>query len=804
MAKKAGVSLVETRDDAPLSPAREKVAGELFAYGERVKTSGGSGIRIYKAGSTEEEITYLARRIKLLTKEGYRYNDIAVLAGNVEGVLPVVKKIFGDEGITFFANEQITLFKTPLSALVLGALRAGLEGLDRDRALSLIKNPYSGIGETDSSCFESYAVRYNVNYQRLTGEYNLGKGDIEYDSAKRVGEKLSSLVISLPRKASVREMAECVREFVQKNDIETKILEYSKAQSERGDILASSATRQSYAKLISTLDETEKFAGEAVVSSEEFLSVFSSAMASVKIAFTPLYADSVYVGGAVESRFSDCKVFFIIGANSGDLPSIKRNEGIFGDREAELLKREDIDLSPTSIEAGLEEKLHVLQLLLMPKEKLFISYVDSGIGSSELCDGLISLFDDIKVEDKASQKRDNYPEYIRLLASSELGASKALSSEKGDEQTSAYLTALVKGREKIDRSTKNIENASELFFPTGNTSITRIESYFRCPYRSFIENGIGARRAETAESKSYVGTFMHRIFELAIPELTKKGFPDGEELKNTVSSVIKRAFDEEQFGALSTEKYYTAKRRLQKEAERALYKMNDRCRKSGYTPTGFEVSFGSGDRVFMLKGENIALNLRGKIDRIDECGSKCVLVDYKTGKAPAEIKDIYFGTGVQLYVYMSAVSSTTGKEAVGALYYPLVGDFEKEGESGDRLKGFIKGSEAGVYNKEFDLTKTDDCFAYDVKDGKPTSASSVLCCSEEELEAIKDYSMRVSAQAVDEMSMGYIEPTPLDDACKYCDYEIICRKKIVRKRKSRTIKKEIVAGSSESAEGVSV
>ncbi len=793
IAKSAGQKVIENYEQAPLSVARKKVANELFAYGQKQKISGGNGINIYEAESIKEEITHLARRIKLLVKQGYRYKDISVLAGDVEGYLPTIKKVFGQEEIPFFANEQKVLSATPIADFVLQALMMQVDGIERDRVLSLLKNPYLTVSEADVSDFESYTLRYNVNYSRLTGDYPLGKSDKEYGGATRARECFCGLVLSLPKKAKIEEYAKIVVDFATLQKLEEKSEELAREQEEKDDLLSASTTRQSYAKLIKTVEQLSRFAGNGEIDDEGFISMLNNAFSSVKISFIPVFSDSVYVGGAVESRFSDGKVFFIIGAKEGVLPSIKRGEGILGDGDVELLAKCDVELSPTSFDMGLEEKLHVLQLLLMPKEKLYISYVRSPSSSSELGDELTALFDDVVVDN--AQTLMEKEEYISLLLSSKSGAKKALLTENLQSENRAILSALVGEKGKTaTKEVQKIESGDKLFFPKGATSVTRIESFFRCPYRNFIENGIGARKMETAQSTSYVGTFMHRVFEVGLKVLTEQNFPSGEQFDKTVFDVLEKVFGEEQFGALSTEKYSSLKKRLSKEGYRSLKKTCQRCKRSNYLPTGFEVRFGGGDNQFKLVGKNVALSLHGVVDRIDQKEDKVLLLDYKTGKAPASVKDVYYGTGVQLYVYMSAIEKTQSKNAVGALYYPLVGGYEKEDQKADRLCGFILREEMSEYDREFDGTKESDLFQYGVKGAKPDADGQKISCSQDELDAIKKYSLTVCEKAIDEMSSGYIEPTPLDKACDYCDFAIVCKTKQVKKRKTVSVKKEVITG----------
>lgn len=801
MAKSAGRGYNERYEKATLALSREKVAGELFCYGTTQKITGGKGIRIYKADSEEEEIIYLARRIKLLIKEGYRYKDISVLSGDLSCTLPLYKKIFKDYDIPFFANESKLLSNCPIAQFVLTSIRADVDGIDRESANALVKNHYSGIDSKDAEAFQIYSLRYNVNFSRLISEFTLGKGDKEFEGAKLVGEKLRSLILKLEKEDKVSNFVEKVKDFISLHALDVKCANLSARQKQLGELLASSETEQSYRKLMSALDELSTFTGEAFVKKEEFLSLLASALSSIKISFVPVWADSVYVGGAKESRFEEGKVFFITGAKEGALPSLSSRRGIFGDRESEILKKVDIALEPTSIEAGLEEKLHVLQLLLMPKEKLFISYSTSNNATSEIVDGLSALFSDITVDTKLTLRENNFEEYISLLSVSEKSAKTALFEEEG--KTLVYLENIVGKREEKEKTYPTfIENGEKLFFPNSATTVTKIESYFRCPYRHFIEKGLGVTKMETAESKSFAGTFLHRVFELALPALKEQGFDSTEEeVKKLSAQITDKVFSEERFASLSTEKYRTVKKRLKSEAQRAILSLCKHCLTSQYTPIGFEVEFGEGENAFYLEGEKVKLLLRGKIDRIDEREGLKLLIDYKTGKAPAEVKDVYFGTGVQLYVYMSALEKAQKVKTTGALYYPLVNDYIKEDKQGARLSGFMLASEIDKFDGEFSKENGSSYINYTIKKGKPDASASTLACSEDELQKIKDYSLSVCTKAVDEIAQGFIAPTPIKDSCDYCDFQTVCKWKIVKERETKSVNKEIITGEGGQGDG---
>ena len=50
--------------------------------------------------------------------------------------------------------------------------------------------------------------------------------------------------------------------------------------------------------------------------------------------------------------------------------------------------------------------------------------------------------------------------------------------------------------------------------------------------------------------------------------------------------------------------------------------------------------------------------------------------------------------------------------------------------------------------------------------------------SKENLESFRKYAIKVSENAVKEMADGVIVSSPIEDACKYCDYFGICQKNL--------------------------
>ncbi len=766
-----------------LDSGRRRVLSEMFSYDTSEKTSGGKGIEIFEAESAEGEIAHLARKIKKLVKEGYRYRDISVLAGDIDGNRERIKRIFLSHDIPFFADEKTKLLKTPLFRYIKSVIKAGIKKTDIEMAQELISNPFSGIKKSEGADFLSYATKYSINYLPKS-EFVLGKSAVYYENAEKVREKVLALYCDLEKTDTAENHVKRLENFLKNQEIDRKTQEITQKQRKIGDEYSASCTEQSLSKIQKILNEMKEILRDTEIKKEEFLGILTSAVESVEIAYIPMFSDVVYVGGIDESRFTECKVLCVLNAKSGTLPKESERIGIFGEAEEKALLNAGIDLSPTVLEQVLEEKLHLLQLCIMPKEKLFISFTQTdGEKRSDMVEDYLNLFSDIDFEterefygDKAEDGH-KFLRAIEYLTQDRKTLEYAYSFGDFGKKIKAVLQELLGNTKKQKREVQNVNGAKESFFANGRTSISQLENYFRCPYSHYFNRGLYIKPVETATSVTLIGSFLHYVLEIGLKELKNADFPveNSEKFEEISQKTLKFALQNPDFEPLLSKKFKTLKLRLLDEGGKMLRYVSSFARESEYKPKEFEFSFGYGKQKFFLKGEKATLSLGGKIDRMDTLGDKAVLLDYKTGRAPGDMQGVYYGTGVQLFMYMSVLDEL-GVKTVGAFYFPISNEYVKKEEIKPRLKGNVLGSEFSSFEpsqKEF-REKSLFVDADFRANGAPLTNAKTTLCTDTELQALKDYSVKVCEKAIDEMADGYIAPTPLDDACKYCAYKALC------------------------------
>ena len=769
--------------DAKLSPSRNLVADRLFSYKRGEQTTGGSGIKVYEAESVEGEIEHLARTILMLTKEGYRYRDVSVLAGNIDEIAPLVKRIFKAHAIPVFTDEKTVLKSTPVARFFLNCTTLSAR-TDTALVLSILKSAFSIVDESDARDFQRHVTRYSIERINVRKPIPLGLTAPTYEGAERARIYVESLLLDLKKTDSAKAYADEVIRFLDELRIKESTEKLNGEQEARGDVFESRRDSQAVDKLYGVFEQIIEVVGDVTLDYDEFINIVVSALDSIKISYAPMFVDSVYVGGAEKSRFCDCKAFFIVGAQAGVLPQSGTRVGILGENEERALKKCDVNLSPSAKESSAEEMLHVTQLLVMDKERLYVSYTPRK-GHSDIVDELTGIFSDVTINNPYDLF-DTDAEWLEYYASTKASALYSYTHRSCERYRQTIERAL---KIKATREKEwTIEDGATLFFPNSTTSVSQLGTYFTCPYKHFFSYGLRCKKDVEPNSPMVAGNFLHLLFERGVKKMSDLGYPDPKDklYEDIEKEVLREVEETDEFTVFKNDGWGATLKRLKDEGARALREIIEHVRKSEYKPDSYEYKFGQ-DKPFYIKGEKVELKLVGKIDRIDRCSNKAILLDYKTGGAPDTLSDVYYGTGVQLALYMKALDDES-VQSVGAFYYPIRDSYTK-GDT-ERLMGNVVGGELSKFDADWIAGHSSDFVAVDYdKFGKLNTGSADVLCSGEELQAIKDYSVKVSQKAVDEICDGFIAPMPINkNKCKYCAYAPLCDG-YKKERATRTIRK---------------
>ena len=121
----------------------------------------------------------------------------------------------------------------------------------------------------------------------------------------------------------------------------------------------------------------------------------------------------------------------------------------------------------------------------------------------------------------------------------------------GEKWRLPYLSTLYKavGNENIteflftDGQKQPLSKGEEVLLPKGKTSVTRLESFFRCPYAYFLEHGLKLKERKEGQLKAVdTGNIIHEVLEKFVKKFVIGKNLDMDESK--IASEAAKLFDE--------------------------------------------------------------------------------------------------------------------------------------------------------------------------------------------------------------------------------------------------------------------
>lgn len=197
--------------------------------------------------------------------------------------------------------------------------------------------------------------------------------------------------------------------------------------------------------------------------------------------------------------------------------------------------------------------------------------------------------------------------------------------------------------------------------------------------------------------------------------------------------------------------------------------------------------------VYVNKDRNIKVTFKGVIDKVlykEEDGiTYLVVIDYKTGNSSIDIKNMEYGLGMQLpiYLYLSSKIGFKDVKVVGFYLQKLINtsldnskDYIEEKESKLKLEGYSIDNE-NILSK-FDTTYSDSKLIKSMK----TSNNGFYKYSKVLSEGEMDEMALLADNMIDKATIGILEgdfkinPKVIDgsnESCSLCEYRDICYKR---------------------------
>jgi ATP-dependent helicase/nuclease subunit B len=795
----------------------------LFPGGGYVRGTYGKkpeNVRVMSAANTFAEAEAVCLDIAKKVREGARYRDFAVIVRNSEGYAGVIDAMMRKYEIPCFISGRKDIAELAFIKFILCALAAAERGFARELIISYIKTDFAGLTPDEINLFENYVRKWSISGARFYDEYewNMNPEGFRGEMTAEGEEKLIRLSeirkkAILPLRAfcedaagrhSVEWFAKRLYSFALELSAPEKIALDAAEAKKRGEKSLAAELTQLFAVFVDALDALVSAAGGEEVGAAEFTSLLRLVLSETDIGRIPTSLDEVTIYDAQAGGYSGVKYAYVMGACDGAFPARVEDDGIFNDKEKELLLAHGIEITSTVERRLCDELYYFYAAACAPAEKLCFTYpVYEGGKKTRRSPALATVLELFPL--LTEERFENLPKaelLERAAASFEYilrgndSFSRALrdyyeSAPEYAEKTRYIGTPLSSFRLRIPE-----EEAREIFPKNMSTSYSRLEKYIVCNFSYFCEYELKLKDNSPVKFGAVdVGNFMHKMLELTVRYALYNPGATDEEMREQIEKECRRYLEtvcRGSYAEISPRISHLAAY-LSHTCEKFVAKFREEFRESSFTPKDFEITVGRGADIepIRIADENGSVELRGKIDRVDvyEGGDGKIYIrvaDYKTGSKKFELKNIEAGRDLQMLLYLYSVCENGerryGKDIspAGVLYVSVKPAAENV-DLGVPTPDEAKNGNSGLFldNDEV-LTAMEPGLEgrfIPVKEGKGGKKKGNLMAAEE-FAALKETVIETVLRACGELRGGKADADPCEPAaCEYCKMKAVCRTK---------------------------
>ncbi|MGI6035274.1 MAG: helicase-exonuclease AddAB subunit AddB [Limnochordia bacterium] len=776
------------------------------------------GTTLVRAPHPMGEVEGAAREIlRLVSEEGFRFRQIAVILRDIEPYAPLIRAAFQDYQIPYFLDERRSVAHHPLVELVRSALEVVLSHWSYETMFRLLKTDLFPLTREEVDRLENYVLAYGIEgAEWYRGPWPYGQPqELEEINAlrQRVVEALQPFAQKLGKAERAGEMTGALYQLLETLAVPLQLKAW--ADEAEGDL--GGVHEQIWQGVIDLFDQLMEGLGGQAMTLKEYLSVLEAGLESLKVGLIPPGLDQVLIGAIDRSRHPEIKAALILGACEGSFPGVPREDLIFTDREREQLAAAGVELAPDSRRQLLWEEYLAYIALTRPSERLWISFpLADAAGKpnvpSTLLTRVAKILPGAEKKDLGSEpywSEDNIRraagELVLGLARGEEKAKLHLDQILADPGLARQAAPILASLSYQVKDELSPQLGERLYGSSLEVSVSRLETFAACPFRHFASYGLRLRRREEYDLEPrHIGSFLHEALKLIGDRLAKQGpfwYEEWAQVMEIVDEILQEQSPRLQHEILTkTSRYRYLNQILRRTLLRVVEVWAEHARRGEFTPVGLEVDFG-GPRAVLPPLDLGGIRVRGRIDRIDAAlgskGSYLRVVDYKSSINKLSIEEVYYGLTLQLLTYLLVVMDNASRlvggpgQVAGALYFPLQdpiinvdGPIKDEGELARerrrelRMEGLLLSDPEALCLMDAQIRGawSELIPARINKDGTVGKVKS--CLPQARIQLLLAYVEGKLKLLGQEIEGGRVDVAPYrlgrQTACTYCDYKPLC------------------------------
>lgn len=706
----------------------------IFSYPYKIFKGDTKDICMFKALNKYSEIEDTARDIlRLVRDKRYRFKDIAVVTGDLNGYENLIRAIFDEHSIPYFIDKKREIVSNPLIVLILSSIEIMVKRWSYEAVFRYLKTGLTDISREDIDLIENYVLANGIRGKKWTIDtswnyrirYSFSGEEIseaEQESLNKINEIRFRIIKPLIEfhgnikgKKTGKEMSHALYDFLMQLNIEEKTQSLIEMFKEENLLDKVNEYRQIWDVIVDIMDQIAEVINEDKVDSEVFGRILKSGFEEYELGLIPPAIDQILVSSVQRIRSHDIKALYIVGVNDGVFPGAIVDEGILTDLERESLRINGLELAKDTKSLAFEDQFLTYVTLTIMSKYLRLSYPIASLeGKSlrpsivisrmkkifpELCEksNIIAKHTEEEDIEMISTPKATFNELISELrgSSEEINLNKVWLDvyrwyRERDKWNKKLNTILQGFSYSNDAEILDTQKVRKLYGHNMNISVSRLEKYASCPFAYFVKYGLNAKDRKIYKLTSPdLGSFMHEVLDNFTKYLGEKDLSWENADKHLYESAIANLVDEKIQGTpgaifSSSPRYEHMTKGVKKILVRTLEVIGEQIKRGDFKPQGSELSFNfNGDfppiSVELHSGEKV--NLIGRVDRLDtlkeEEGTYIRIIDYKSGTKKFSLVDVYYGLQLQLLVYLDALLTDLEEEIknntlpAGVLYFKI-------------------------------------------------------------------------------------------------------------------------------------
>ncbi len=542
-------------------------------------------LSLWSCTDTYQEVKAIGTKIRgLVSTEGYRYEEIALISRDIETYTSEIMSVFDDMDIPYYINEEEDMVNHPLVEWlrslfkidesfyqykdVMRFLRTELcfpdVELTKDfetweekmqafrQAIDYTENVVLAYGYSGSDWIKKSDWEY-VTYQYDTDEESLDNEQIiqeqSNDIRHLIRDYLPNFFKEIKQATTTKEAIVLFYQFLLAIGVDRQLQAMQQQEIERGNLTEAKNHEQTWQALMDLMDEYYNVLGEDVFEFEIFKEILLSGLEGVSYSKVPTSIDEVVVTSLDRVRAKKYRATFIFGATDQVLPKKIDNKTLLSNEERDVfsqLLRADSFLNNSLTESMANEPFIFYLALLSATEKIVLSAPKNrdqvkDVKASPYVEQLSRHFA-IPIEHKeaglvADETVLDSISTDKILLSDLIGAYRTYEENKEcvpwlflqlEKRVHKELPVASK-RLFASLTHKNIpetldnHSVDTLYGDTIYASVSKIENFYQCQYKYFLRYGLGLQEREQFElSPAAAGEFYHEALDLFFKELIKQ------------------------------------------------------------------------------------------------------------------------------------------------------------------------------------------------------------------------------------------------------------------------------------------